>query len=232
MNDLNIYSITSAIADPLRLSVMLYLLRGQATYAEIQQHLDASQSNLSNHLAVLHKANLIRKISNGRRNSYEIAGPQVAHLIEHLMSLQGLPRQESRVKPIAVARTCYDHVAGKLGVSIFKSLAGNQAIIYTGSTDFSQQVSLGINADKIFGAFNVDLSRIDTNRRKYIYACLDWTEKQPHLAGAVGAALCNSMMEKKWVVRNSEKRVLRVTDSGRKALKEIIGLDFCDQLTR
>lgn len=84
---MNIYSITSAIADPVRLSVMLYLLRGKATYAELQQHVDISQSNLSNHLAVLHKANLVSKISNGRRNSYEIAGPEVGHLIEHLMSL-------------------------------------------------------------------------------------------------------------------------------------------------
>jgi DNA-binding transcriptional ArsR family regulator len=228
MNDLNIYSITSAIADPLRLSVMLYLLRGQATYAEIQQHADASQSNLSNHLAVLHKANLVRKINNGRRNSYEIAGPEVAHLIEHLMSLQHLPKQESKIRSIAVARTCYDHVAGKLGVSMFKSLAENQAIIYqdNGNADFSKQVDLGINADKIFAAFDVDLSKIDPNRRKYIYACLDWTEKQPHLAGAVGAAICHAMMEKKWVIRNNEKRVLRVTDTGRKALKEIIGLDL------
>ncbi|MBS1530106.1 MAG: winged helix-turn-helix transcriptional regulator [Bacteroidetes bacterium] len=228
MNDLNIYSITSAIADPLRLSVMLYLLRGQATYAEIQQHLDVSQSNLSNHLAVLLKAGLVKKISNGRRNSYEIAGPEIAHLVEHLMSLQHLPKQESKIKPIAVARTCYDHVAGKLGVSIFKSLADQQAIIYydNGNTDFSKQVELGINAGKIFGAFNVDLSAVDTTRRKYIYACLDWTEKQPHLAGAVGAAMCNAMMDKKWVVRNEEKRVLRVTDTGKRALREIIGLDF------
>lgn len=228
MNDLNIYSITSAIADPLRLSIMLYLQRGQATYAEIQQHLDTSQSNLSNHLAVLHKARLVNKISNGRRNSYEIAGPDIAHLIEHLMSLQNPPNQKTKAKPIAVARTCYDHIAGKLGVSIFQSLAERNAISYPSSnpSDFSQEVSLGINAGKIFGAFRVDLSSIDTSRRKYIYACLDWTEKQPHLAGAVGAALCHSMMEQKWVVRNDEKRVLRVTNAGRSALKEIIDLDF------
>jgi DNA-binding transcriptional ArsR family regulator len=228
MNDLNIYSITSAIADPLRLSVMLYLLRGQATYAEIQQHLDTSQSNLSNHLAVLHKAGLINKISNGRRNSYEIAGPDIAHLIEHLMSLQNSQNQKTKVKAIAVARTCYDHIAGKLGVSIFQSLVACDAIShhYSNPSDFSQEVSLGINADKIFNALKINLSSVDSNRRKYVYACLDWTEKQPHLAGAVGAALCHSMMEQKWVVRNDEKRVLRVTNAGRSALKEIIDLNF------
>ncbi len=130
MNDLNIYTITSAIADPLRLSIMIYLMRGEATYAEIQQYLDASQSNLSNHLSVLYKANLIRKINKGRRNSYEIAGADSAQLIELLLNLQKTtPGHTIKVKNIAVARTCYDHVAGKLGVSIFKALTERGAIV-------------------------------------------------------------------------------------------------------
>ena len=229
MSDLNIYTITAAIADPLRLSIMIYLMRGEATYAEIQQHLDASQSNLSNHLAVLYKANLIRKINKGRRNSYEIASADAAQLIELLLNLQKTsPVHTPKVKNIALARTCYDHVAGKLGVSIFKALAECRAIVYNnpGQTFFSEQVSLGINADKTFSALGVDIPTVDTNRRKYLYACLDWTEKKPHLAGAVGAALCHSMMEQKWVIRNDEKRVLLITNSGRKALKEIIDVDF------
>src|SRR5437016_3595283 len=131
MNDLNIYSITSAIADPVRLSVMIYLIRGQATYAELQQHLDISQSNLSNHLAVLSKANLVRKISKGRRNSYEIASPDAAQLIELLQNLQkSSPNPKNPVKKITLARTCYDHLAGKLGVSVFDSLVNREAIIY------------------------------------------------------------------------------------------------------
>src|SRR5436305_2032420 len=132
MSDLNIYTITAAIADPLRLSIMIYLMRGEATYAEIQQHLSASQSNLSNHLAVLYKANLIRKISKGRRNSYEIAGSDTAQLIELLLNLQkAAPVYAQKVKNIALARTCYDHVAGKLGVSIFKALSDRGAIVYS-----------------------------------------------------------------------------------------------------
>jgi DNA-binding transcriptional ArsR family regulator len=230
MNDLNIYSITAAIADPVRLSVMIYLIRGRATYAEIQQHLDISQSNLSNHLAVLCRANLIKKISSGRRNSYEIAGREAAQLIELLQNMQRLPVNKPNIKNIAIARTCYDHVAGKLGVSIFNALYEKDAITYTApATDpafFSENVGLGVNSGKTFKALGVDLSQIAHAKRKYLYACLDWTEKKPHLAGAVGAALFNSMMEQKWVIRNDEKRVLRITDSGRRALKEIIDLDF------
>ena len=230
MNELNIYTITSAIADPVRLSVMMYLMRGRAAYAEIQNHLEVSQSNLSNHLAVLHRAGLVKKINKGRRNDYEIATPEVAQLIELLQNMQKLPTKKPIIKNIAIARTCYDHVAGKLGVSVFNALNERGAIAYdTALADpqyFTEEVALGINAGKTFDALGVDISQISTSRRKYIYACLDWTEKQPHLAGAIGAALCHSMMEQKWVVRNEEKRVLRVTESGKKALKEIINLDF------
>jgi DNA-binding transcriptional ArsR family regulator len=229
MSDMNIYSVTSAIADPVRLSVMIYLMRGQATYAEIQQHLDISQSNLSNHISVLFKANLISKISKGRRNSYEIASSEVAQLIELLQNLQKTPSpHKPLIKNIALARTCYDHVAGKLGVSIFNALADSNAIIYAdpGQPIFAEHVRMGINAEKMFNALGVDLRKISQTRRKYAYACLDWTEKKPHLAGAVGAALCHAIMEQKWVTRNEEKRVLRLTDLGRKSLKEIINLDF------
>jgi len=231
MNDLNIYSITSAIADPVRLSVMIYLIHGQATYAELQQHLDISQSNLSNHLGVLCKANLISKISNGRRNSYEIASPDAAQLIELLQNLQkSAPNSKSPVKKIALARTCYDHLAGKLGVSIFKSLVNMEAIIYNqpiiDAAYFSKEISLGINADKTFKTFGVDLSNITASHRKYAYACLDWTEKKPHLAGTLGAAVYHAMTEQKWIARHEEKRVITITDSGKKALKEIIDLEF------
>jgi DNA-binding transcriptional ArsR family regulator len=107
MSDLNIYTITSAIADPVRLSVMIYLMPGRATYAELQQHLDISQSNLSNHLTVLSKAGLIRKIANGRRNSYEITNPDAAQLIELLENMQrSSSKPKPTVKKIVLARTC------------------------------------------------------------------------------------------------------------------------------
>ncbi|HZX57264.1 MAG TPA: winged helix-turn-helix domain-containing protein [Mucilaginibacter sp.] len=231
MNDLNIYTITAAIADPVRLSVMIYLIRGRATFSEIQQYLDISQSNLSNHLAVLYKSNLIKKISIGRRNSYEIASSDAAQLIELLQNMQKTAVNRQPVKNIAVARTCYDHVAGKLGVSIFNALHERNAIIYTapaaGLTYFSEDVRLGINSEKTFRALGVDLSQINNKtRRKYIYACLDWTEKKPHLAGAVGAALFSAMIEQNWIAKNDEKRVLRITDTGKKALREIIKVDL------
>ena len=153
MNDLNIYTITAAIADPVRLSVMIYLIRGRATYSEIQQYLDISQSNLSNHLAVLYKTNLIKKISIGRRNSYEIANSDAAQLIELLQNMQKTAVNRQPVKNIAIARTCYDHVAGKLGVSIFNALHERNAIIYTAPAAdlpyFSEDVRLALIPKKL-----------------------------------------------------------------------------------
>ncbi len=165
MNDLNIYTITAAIADPLRLSIMIYLMRGEATYAGIQQHLDASQSNLSNHLAVLYKANLIRKINKGRRNSYEIASRDAAQLIELLQNMQKVPVNKTVVKNIAIARTCYDHIAGKLGVSIFKALYESNTIIYTAPEAdpayfTEKRHSWALIPGKTFKALGVDLSQI------------------------------------------------------------------------
>ena len=210
---------------------MIYLIRGRATYAELQQHLDISQSNLSNHLAILHKANLVNKISNGRRNSYEIASADAGQLIELLQNLQKAKANTSApVKKIALARTCYDHLAGQLGVSIFDSLVNSSAIIYDNplvdTGYFSKDITLGINADKIFKAFGVDLATITITNRKFAYACLDWTERRPHLAGTLGAAVCDSLMKQKWLDRNNEKRVIIITELGQKNLKEIINLDF------
>jgi hypothetical protein len=138
------------------------------------------------------------------------------------------PRPE--VKKIVLARTCYDHLAGKLGVSIFNSLADQHAIIYdrpiTDPAYFSKEITLGINAEKTFRAFGVDISGISPTNRKFAYACLDWTERRPHLAGALGAAVCHAVVEQKWITRHEEKRVIAITDAGKKALKEIINLDF------
>jgi hypothetical protein len=151
-------------------------------------------------------------------------------LIELLQNLQKTNDRRKPVKKIALARTCYDHLAGKLGVSVFNSLVDSSAIIYKypimDSAYFSKEITLGINAGKIFKAFGVDLSKIVTGNRKYAYACLDWTEKKPHLAGALGASIYHAMIDQKWVARHDEKRVISITESGKRALGQIINIDF------
>ncbi|MDB5001918.1 MAG: winged helix-turn-helix transcriptional regulator [Mucilaginibacter sp.] len=233
MEELNIFTITAAIADPVRLSVMMYLIRGSASVTEMINHLEVSQSNLSNHLAVLKNAGLIKSTSAGRQKIYELSNPDVAQLIELLLNLQPLsPKKEIEIKPIQQARTCYDHLAGKLGVAVFNALMQQGAINFTSDTTpkvknlLAKTIQLGPNGDTIFGRLGIDLPLPKNGNRKFAFGCMDWTEKTPHLAGALGAAVCQLFLDKKWVARKTGTRAIVITASGKQALKELVGLEF------
>jgi len=237
MEENNIYLITAALADPLRLSAVMYLIRQPASVTEMVNHLEVSQSNLSNHLAVLKKAGLIKSTANGRQKIYELANAEVAQLIELMLNLQPpSPRREQIIKPIQFARTCYDHIAGKLGVGIFGALVTNGAIVCSIKPDSThtklsrQEVIPGPNAEIIFRNLGVDVAAVSHGRRQLAFGCLDWTERTPHLGGALGAALCREFFERKWIIRKDASRTIAITPGGKKELHEIIGLD-ADRLT-
>lgn len=232
MEELNIFTITAAIADPVRLSVMMYLMRGQASVTEMINHLEVSQSNLSNHLAVLKNAGLIKATSAGRQKIYELANPDVAQLIELLQNLQPTPAREKEIKPIQLARTCYDHLAGKLGVGVFNALMAHGAIefdadkIAKNKRLLAKAVIPGPNAVAIFNKLGVTIPQVKDVNRKYAFGCMDWTEKTPHLAGALGASVCKAFFDQRWVVRKNGSRTITVTTTGRQTLKKLINLDI------
>jgi DNA-binding transcriptional ArsR family regulator len=234
MEEMNVFSITAALADPLRLSAMMYLIRGAASVTEIIDHLKVSQSNLSNHLAVLKNAGLVKGKSFGRQKIYELANPEVAQLIELLLNLQHInpAKKEKVIKPIQFARTCYDHLAGKLGVAIFEKLLEKKAVQFPGEIPmkdrqfFSAQLELGPGAGQVFGELGIDLSALKNTRRKFAYGCLDWTERTPHLAGALGASVCDLFLENKWIAKKPGTRAIVITKSGKEALKSVIGLNI------
>jgi DNA-binding transcriptional ArsR family regulator len=233
MEQLNVFAITSAIADPVRLSVMMYLIRGSASVTEMINHLDVSQSNLSNHLAVLKNTGLIKSTSAGRQKIYELANADVAQLIELLLNLQPIsPKTEKEIKPIQKARTCYDHLAGKLGVAVFNALLNAGAINFIADDGIdnkpllSKNISPGPNAQAVFGKLGITIPSPNGVTRKYAFGCMDWTEKTPHLAGALGAAVCQAFFDQKWVTRKTGSRAITVTTSGKQALKNLISLDL------
>jgi DNA-binding transcriptional ArsR family regulator len=235
MQELNVFTITSAIADPVRLSVMMYLVRGSASVTELLNKLDVSQSNLSNHLAVLKNAGLIKSSPLGRQKIYELANPEAGQLIELLLNLQPPSAKTGKAtKPIQHARTCYDHLAGKLGVALFKTLMHDGAIIYPAGTAVNEKQLLstiilpGPNAETVFAKLGVDLPAIKNSRHKFAYGCMDWTERTPHLAGALGAALCGSFFEKRWIARRDRSRTVALTSEGAQALKNLFGLDIAN----
>ncbi len=232
MEALNVYTVTSAIADPVRLSTMMYLMRGSSSVSEMITHLDVSQSNLSNHLAVLKNAGLVKATSAGRQKIYELANPEVAQLIEVLLHLQPVsPKKEKEIKPFQKARTCYDHMAGKLGVGVFNALVNHQAINFLNNTDPASQpliakvIVLGPNAIPVFDRLGVKLP-LQASTRKFAFGCTDLTERTPHLAGALGAALCEAFFKQRWITRNTGTRGVFVTTHGKQALKDLMGLDI------
>jgi DNA-binding transcriptional ArsR family regulator len=231
MEDLNVFTITAALADPVRLSAMMYLIRGSASVTELMHHLDVSQSNLSNHLAILKNANLVKATASGRQKIYELANPESAQLIELLLNLQSITTKKAKeVKPIQFARTCYDHLAGKLGVALFNVLEKEKAIQYINEPGRGQkfalkEMELGPCAGQVFSKLGIDLSSLNS-RRRFAFACMDWTERTPHLAGALGAAMCHAFLEKKWVARKNESRTITLTKSGKQELKNLIGLNI------
>lgn len=225
--------LAQALADPLRLDILRYLMSGEATVAEITSLTEASQSKVSNHLAVLRSQNLVASERQGRQIVYRIPDPTVARLIESLTVLAGAPARLRRsVAPLAVARTCYDHLAGQLGVAVFDALVAADAIVAPDANGGpatlgnSGEVTLGPNAVKIFEKLGVDVQAAVASRRQFAYACRDWTERRFHLGGALGAALYRRFRDAGWVTSGTERRQLVVTSSGRAALREQLGLSL------
>jgi hypothetical protein len=133
-------------------------------------------------------------------------------------------RLTARQQPLRAARTCYDHLAGVLGVAVTEALISRQALLLDEGGDFR----LGPAAEPAFGALGVDLAGQLGSRasRPLLRACLDWTEKRPHLAGRLGAAVAGSMLGAGWLVRNSAGRSVAVTELGRQRLRSELQLDL------
>jgi DNA-binding transcriptional ArsR family regulator len=117
------------------------------------------------------------------------------------------------------ARTCYDHLAGRLGVELTAALARDGVVVD------GEQPRLGPAAPERLDALGIDLSSLESGRRPLVRTCLDWSERRPHLAGAVGAALATRLFELGWIERRPANRSVAVTTRGRLALREEFGLD-------
>ena len=215
-------AITQALSDPLRLAVLQHLMGGPATVTELMLVTTAAQSRLSNHLAVLRERRLVRAIRQGRQVVYEIHDPAVGRLVESLAQTTGPPPRTVKSAPVARARTCYDHLAGRLGVAVFQALVAADAL-RTPKTG-RDGVELGPRADKVFTSLGVDVDAARTMRRQLLSACLDWTERQPHLGGALGAALWAELTARRWIARRPGTRAVIVTRAGTRGLKRTLGV--------
>lgn len=238
-----VIALTQALADPLRLDILRELMGGAATVSELTALLGATQSNVSNHLAVLRERGLVRATREGRQMLYELRDPAVASLIEALAAVAGAPekRAQPRVSsPLTQARVCYDHLAGRVGVALFDALVVRDALRIvssapapaktvagrSGRAALSTLVELGPAGAALFADLGVDVAAAQREKRRFAFACVDWTERRPHLGGALGAALWAAAVAHGWVARQPGTRVAIVTDAGWQALRERLGVEL------
>lgn len=213
------------LADPLRLRVIERLARsGPATVSELAAELGAGIPQLSNHLRRLREAELVRALRTGRHAVYELADPTLGEILKALDRVTGSPAQEAPPKPspFVVARTCYDHLAGQLGVALFQTLVSRRAL----RSAKDGTVELGPQADVLLSRLGVDPHHAAADRRRFAYACFDSTEHQPHLGGALGAQLARELAARRWIELQPGSRVVRLTRAGKAGLRRTLGLDL------
>ena len=215
-------AVAQALADPLRLVVLHHLMGGPSSVSELMTLVGAEQSRLSNHLAILRERGLVRSTRQGRHVLYELHDGAVARLVESLSQIGAAPARTVKSAPIARARTCYDHLAGRLGVAVFKALVAGGAL--TTPSNIPGDVELGPRAHRLFEKLGVDLEVARQERRRFATACLDWTERQPHLGGALGAALWSEVVERGWIARRPGTRAVVITVAGNRGLKRTLGV--------
>jgi DNA-binding transcriptional ArsR family regulator len=216
----------AALADPTRFQLLTRLLSGPATVAELVASTGATQPAVSNHLRLMRERRLVSARREGRTTVYRLRGPEVAHIVEALWALGPSTPRPRAPAPIAVARTCYDHLAGRLGVAILDGLRKRRAL---DPADESGSFDLGPKGSQVLARLGVDLDRVASGRRRFAYACLDWTEGQAHLGGALGAAICRRAIEAGWIAPRRGTRAVLVTGGGRRAMRRLLGVELSDR---
>jgi DNA-binding transcriptional ArsR family regulator len=224
--DAEVSRIAAAIGEPARTRMLYCLMEGPArTSTELALVAGVTPSTASVHLSRLKDDNLVRVFVQGRHRYYSIASPAVARALEGLSVLAGSPR--SRFTPstpvhLRAARSCYDHLAGVVAVGLHDRLMSARWLVATRHGNAYDLSDAGARALSNTGV-DVDFAR--TQRRRFAFGCLDWSERRPHLGGALGAALLSLALRKKWVAREFESRALTVTALGRREFSARFGLE-------
>jgi DNA-binding transcriptional ArsR family regulator len=208
--DLVVSKIAAAMGEPARVRILHCLLYGRArTSTKLATVAEVTPSTTSVHLNRLKRERLVEVVAQGKHRYYTLRDADVARALEAL-SLVATGSRERFISGtptrLVIARTCYDHMAGKLGVLLhtrFKTMGW----LYVRSARRRNACELSKEGAKAFEALGIDLEETRKMRRRFAYECLDWSERQPHLAGALGAALLGIARKRKWVAQDLDSRL-------------------------
>ena len=230
----NMVEVAALVGDTARATILAALMGGQAlTGSELALLARISPPTASEHLAKLVNARLIAVTKKRRYRYYRIASPLVARMLESIKAVAAIevpPRYQprsARDDALRFARTCYDHLAGQLGVAITDALVANGCIVLT------EEGGEVTDAGAIFLAgFGADLTSRSRSKRIFCRPCLDWSERRYHVAGFVGAEIWRRCLELGWFIRARETRAVQLTSAGRASLCDTFGLSVCYSLSR
>jgi len=239
-------SLAALLAEPARAKMLLALVDGRALAASVlADEAGVAAPTASAHLGKLREAGLVEVERSGRHRYHRLASPQVAHALEALAALAPAEpikslRQHTRAAALRGARSCYDHLAGQLGVAVTAALLDRDALVPTdGITHTGRRAGdplsapvpshpyrLGEHAGQVMAALGLDTAILTENgaRRPLLRFCLDWSEQRHHLGGRLGAAVLTALLDQGWLSRTRRRRALELTDVGVRELRGRLGL--------
>jgi DNA-binding transcriptional ArsR family regulator len=225
---LDIAAVAALVGDPARANILCALLDGRAlTASELAYAAHVTPQTASGHLGKLARAHLIVPAQQGRHRYFRLAGRHIAAMLESISAVAAIA--PPRLRPIRIddtmrqARMCYDHVAGQLGVVMADALREH------GHVEFADDGGVVTpSGEAFFAKFGVDLSDSRQSRRVFCRPCIDWSERRAHLAGAVGAALANRLMQLRWIARKRDTRALTITPIGWANIERTFGCSLHD----
>ncbi len=218
------------VGDPARAGMLAVLMDGRAlTAAELARAANVTPQTASGHLAQLVEAGLLAVERQGRHRYHRLAAPAVARMLEGVMAVAAVPAVAAPRPPgprdaaLREARTCYDHLAGRLAVAM------TDALVARGAVELGADGGALTPEGEVFlRGLGVDLDGAARGSRRRVFCrpCLDWSERRPHLAGALGAALLTTGLDRGWLRRSAGSRAVAVTPGGRLALAQAFGAEI------
>jgi DNA-binding transcriptional ArsR family regulator len=219
--------LSAQLADPARAAMVISLMDGSSRSAgELGLTANISPSSASGHLSKLVSSHILTDVKTGRQKYYRITTSAVAHAVEALQiiaSPTSTLRQvgQSQLNPFAFARTCYDHLAGRLGVEITTALQRQNILCLAG-----KGYEVTGSGSEWLNELGIDCHQVNLERRTFALQCLDFTERRPHLSGALGAVLLTRMIELNWIAKARLPRAVRLTSKGRVELSTRLRVVF------